>query len=60
MESKELRMYIEGQEILLDVLEHDGHNVEAERAKLAIEKAKLAGLTSNLRQRLTRGLKLFE
>jgi len=60
MEIKELRMYIEGQEILLDVLEHDGHNVEAERAKLELDKAKLAGLTSNLRQRLASGLKLLE
>ncbi|WP_439406904.1 hypothetical protein ACNJX9_36250 [Bradyrhizobium sp. DASA03076] len=43
----ELRRHIEDQEILLDVLEHDGHNVEPERAKLAIEKAKLARLVGD-------------
>ncbi|WP_298883237.1 hypothetical protein [uncultured Bradyrhizobium sp.] len=40
----EFQKYIEDQELLLPVLERDGHNVEAERAKLKIERAKLARL----------------
>ncbi|MDH6264071.1 hypothetical protein [Bradyrhizobium sp. BR13661] len=42
----ELRKQIENLEILLDVLERDGHIVEAERAKLQLKKAKLGRLTA--------------
>lgn len=40
----ECRKHIEGQEILLEVLEHDGHDVDIQWSDLRVERAKLARL----------------